>query len=572
MQGAAALNWYAALNGASGFAPSAGLGAPITSFYSASSGVAIAARSGYPSFWLGGQKTLCSPTPTQTTSQSPSVSQTLTATPTVTRTETQSQSPSQSPSQTASLSSTATRSGSGTGSSSGTRSATGTRSSSETPSASPTPSVTQTPSGTQSASSTLTPSATQTQSPSGTQTGSGTATRSQTPSATGTSTSTRSGTGTRTLTGSRSGTRTGTPSQSSSAAPTPSESPSATATGHPVQPVWSNARPFVPGGVSGADYGLLTGSAPPNSTALAAAVFLGVAWRFTEADPACGPGTYLLSEVRLAVSLAAAGPPSSAAVSFLVSLYANDPVSGLPLQPPLALTTSAAVVSAVTPAYATIPLPAPDFSLSSATSDPGATYTLAFLPSAPLRWAAPDDGGAPPHTPADGLGHVLSAVTSVDGTAWAAVGGAGLAFGGVEFSAAKTVCSPTPTQSPSLSWSSTASPSETQSASVSPSESATPSASGTPSATGSGSPSQTASVSLSPTSSATASQSQTRSTTASRTATATATGFPVQAVWDNTGAGALPVDAASYSLLAGGVAAGWLGVSWTFPEADVTCA
>lgn len=324
-------------------------------------------------------------------------------------------------------------------------------------------------------------------------------------------------------------------------------------------------RPFVPGGAVGANFSLGGGA---GFVAVAASSFVGVVWRFVEADPVCGPGSYVLTEARIGVSLASGA--ASAAVSFLVALFANDPVTGLPTQPAVALTTAAATLSAGgAPSLVVLPLLAPFEADSSV--DGGANYTLAFLPSVAVQWASPADGVAR-HVPADGFGRVLDAVTSANGGATWAPAAAGAAFGAVELFATKVVCAPTPSQSASYSLSATGSASSTQSASASASQSVSPSPSASPSQTLSSSPSQTASESLTRSGTPSASQEVTRSATPSRTTTATATGHPEQAVWDNTGGGALPVDAGAFALIPGSGTAGVLGVSWTFPEADPTCA
>jgi hypothetical protein len=110
----------------------------------------------------------------------------------------------------------------------------------------------------------------------------------------------------------------------------------------------------------------------------------------------------VLTEARIGVSLATGA--ASATASFLVALFANDPATGLPTQPAVALTTAAATLSAGAPVLVVLPLLAPFEADSSV--DSGANYTLAFLPSVAVQWASPADGVAL-HVPADGFGRAL---------------------------------------------------------------------------------------------------------------------------------------------------------------------
>lgn len=563
-QPANALSWYEAVN-VGGQTPASGLGQAVSSFSAADSSSSWVANAGFSSVWLGGQKTICSPSPSQTMSQSQSSSRSQTLTASLTQTGSQSRTVTRSPSQTQSKSltqtnsQTTTRTSTGTGSGAATSSQTQSRTLSSTRSQSPSASQSQ------SRSINATPTPTLTMSATGTRTGSRTATKSQTPSSTSTSSQSKSMTRSKSPTGTRSQTRSRTASLSASSAATVSQTPSPSVTGHPIQPVWSNTRSFVSGGAVGADFPLQDGVNAAAS--LASAAFYGVAWRLFETDPDCGPGTYAISSLRLGLSRSAT--VASGFVSFLVALYFNDPTSFLPIQPPIARASMVRSINAEG-AASYIDLPLTSFFIDSTTSEPATmSYTIAFQASEALQWAAPTDGVAL-HVPAAGFGYTFGLVSSLDGATWSADNASSI-FGGVELMAAKTVCSVTRTQSASLSWSSTSSPSVTQSQSQSSSVSISPSQSQSPSETQSATPSQSRSESLSSTPSASASQTRTASGSATRTTTATATGHPVQAVFDNTQDSALEIDAASYVLLAGGVVSGWLGVSWTFPEADLTC-
>lgn len=222
------INWHSVSSPAPAYLPTSGVAAAIGSWATPDAGTSWAVASPYRGIWLSAQKKVCSPTPSQTPSQtrsqSSSPSQTLSSSESPTQTSSStpslagSASLTQSPSAAASVSSTQSCSGAGTLTLTPTPSATSTSTSSRsglsTPTSSGTPTFTSsqssTPTGAETASLTLSPSASQT--PSATQ------------SPTASSTATSSSAGTR----SGSTTPSPTPTLSQSATPSPTLTPSAT--------------------------------------------------------------------------------------------------------------------------------------------------------------------------------------------------------------------------------------------------------------------------------------------------------------------------------------------------------
>ena len=331
------LLWYAP---AGATVPATGFGQAVGSYRSTNAG-AQWSNSTLAAVRLVAIKAICSPTPTQTSSSS----QTQTQTPSVSASQTGS------PSNTATPSQTLTRSPTGSASPSGTPSQTETQSPSLTRTASQTPSATGSPSPTQTPTVTLTPS------PSGTAstTASETRTASQTPSSTA------------------SGTRTASNTASLTQSASQTQSPSTT--GHPNQLVFSNT-----GGNAAGVAGTLAIDAS-TARALDQSTFYGVSWKFPEVDPECGPGTYVLTALTLALSAPAAVP-----VSLFLALYRN---AGAADSPTTSISLTSGLVNAVngtTPAYYTVPLPA-TFSIDTSADTVGVTtYTVIWKPQPAVTW------------------------------------------------------------------------------------------------------------------------------------------------------------------------------------------
>ena len=384
-----------------------------------------------------------------------------------------------------------------------------------------------------------------------------------TPSQTITRSSTGSGSGTPTLTRTSSGT--------ASQAVTPTATPSQTnsATSYPVNAVFDGTA----GGTAPLDLG---GTAALNSTSV-----YGVTFQLFDSDPKCGPGRYQLVSLTLAIALENAADAADGGVVISAFLYPANASSSLPLSP-VAIGSSAAVIDVPTldrvtatpdAAYVTVPLP--DYFSFTTFVLPGRpipAYTLAFTPTVPLHWFAPQSG----EPPSSGTGYVLDALINEDYMGWAKVassaGGGGssgalalraikLTCGGSQSASLTVTASVTSTPSRSGSYQpSTMSSSQTATASLSPTASASssPSASGSipsTSPTPSNTPSQGATIplTLSQTVSltGTASPTSTPSPTGTQRPTPSATVTPLDAVplYDNTAFGLAPLNASGAVLL-----------------------
>ena len=392
--------------------------------------------------------------------------------------------------------------------------------------------------------------------------------------------STRSSTGT----GSGSPTLTRTSSGTASQGTTPTITPSQTnsATSYPVQAIFDGTA----GGTAPLDLG---GTAALNSTSV-----YGIAFQLSDTDPYCGPGRYQLVSLTLAVALEDAADAADGGVALSVFLYAANASSSLPLGS-IAIASGAAIIDvrtldevAATPdaAYITVPLPVYfSFTTFVLHGQPIPAFLLAFVPTVPLHWFAPQNG----EPPAPGTGYALDAVINADYMGWAKMVSAdsGSSSGAVALRAIKLTCggsqsasltvTASVTSTPSRSGSyqpSTLSASQTATASLSPTASASssPSASGSipsTSPTPSNSPSQRATIplTLSQTVSltGTASSTLTPSPTGTQRPTLTATMTPVNALaiplYDNTMFGLAPLNASGAVLLD---AATEYGVTFSF--------
>lgn len=345
---------------------------------------------------------------------------------------------------------------------------------------------------------------------------------------------------------------------------------------------------------------------PSTAAALApaAAAVYAVAFAVLGGDPACGPGTFSLTQVVLAASAAPGGAASAVAV---VTLYAADPATGVP-GAPIAVRTvfSVSLPPASAPAFVKLDLSGLVVNVPAR----GSSFALALSFNVPLVLYSAEVGTAPR---AAGLAAAYAALLSANGgDSWAPYpaasdaavllhgtvlmcegtrsGTATASSSGTRTRSGTSTCSGTGTVTASLTATRTAS--QTRSASVTQSRSqsgtrtrsgsATRSGAGSPSPSGSASQSNTPSVTPSasatgsetPSGSATPSESATTSATPSQTPSRTQspspTGFPAQIVVDSSeGLGApLSADAAAARVLAPDTK--W-AVAVTFPEADPAC-
>lgn len=260
-----------------------------------------------------------------------------------------------------------------------------------------------------------------------------------------------------------------TPSQSQTLSRSASQSASQTSTGFPRSPLLDNtAGGAAPINVSGA------------LASVAASPWIGISFYLPEADPVCGPGTYRLQALTAALSASVASLPLT------LLLYPADPATGAPLTSSSYLRSpyfpSAGPLSPA-PAYVTVTLPA-SWTLDATALRWYSLVLYAASGAAAASWYEAADNTTD-HVPVTGFGAVVAGLwTSTDsGASWAALS----RWPGLQVSAQKTACSPTPTRTQ------TQTPSGTPSGTQSPSESATPSASGTPalSATSTPTPSAT---------------------------------------------------------------------------------
>lgn len=213
-----------------------------------------------------------------------------------------------------------------------------------------------------------------------------------------------------------------------------------------------------------------------------------------------------------------------------------------------------------TPAYAKLPLSLLPLDTSGSR---GSFYALVLSSTAAIRWHSVDSL-AVNRLPSSGIASVYGSWVSTDASSWSSV----LPYRGAWLNAIKTFCSPTPSQSQSSSISQSPSVTEspTPSLTASTTETMSQSSSASQSASRSQSPSQSQTPSQSP--SETASQSQTHSETPSQSASQTSTGFPNEAVIDNTLAGSAPLLINALRPLSPAV---WYGVSFFMPEVDPVC-
>ena len=244
-----------------------------------------------------------------------------------------------------------------------------------------------------------------------------------------------------------------TSSNTASSSSTPSLTPSQTLTGFLTQPMIDNTARG-------------TNSLSLSSRTLGSATWFGLSFQLPEDDPVCGPGSYRLDALTLALSLNGTLPGGVLPLTLL--LYPANPATGAPLTTesfyhlffasPGPVAASPGFVSAVLPAAWTISaLSQRWYSL--------VVYTQGFV----VNWHDPVDGVAA-HVPARGMGVPAGLWTSVDsGATWAAAA----SYPGLLIAAQKTECSPSPSQS--ISATSSQSASQSQSKSQSMTQSASPS-------------------------------------------------------------------------------------------------
>lgn len=256
----------------------------------------------------------------------------------------------------------------------------------------------------------------------------------------------------------------------------------------------------------------------------------GVSLYWPEADATCGPGSYTLTDLYLAI-----GPPVpsgvalSVSVNLSVSLFVAD--SGSLLPHTFAATAQFTVLVAVTfPGPKTIRVP-----LNAAS--PALVVNTTLSPFWVLAWHSwtPDvtwhDVDAQTDVPDSGAAESLALLESRDGGATYLPSNA--TYGGIWLKGRKIVCSPTPSTSQSQTFSASSSgaatPSLSTSATRSPSAHMTPSQSlsGTASGTSSAAVSRVSfSATRSPAPSISRSSTATPFVSPSRTASRTGTGFP----------------------------------------------
>jgi hypothetical protein len=207
-------------------------------------------------------------------------------------------------------------------------------------------------------------------------------------------------------------------SQSPSSAPTPSQTQTPSVTGFPPQTVLDNTN----AGLNGVDSAFRV---------LTATTLRAVSFYLPESDPVCGPGTYRLQTLTLALGGA------TGAVSIAVLLYPSDPTTALPDTASGFLRSTVAAfgpVQLASAAYLTVPLP-PSWTID-ATQQRYFSLVIRTTGAAVVNWFDASDGVAD-HVPRAGFAQPTGAFASVDGGAvWAM----DVTYGSVALTGQKLVC------------------------------------------------------------------------------------------------------------------------------------
>jgi hypothetical protein len=274
-------------------------------------------------------------------------------------------------------------------------------------------------------------------------------------------------------------------------------SPSQTQTTSPTQSS-SLTGPIFFDGTAGQTLPVLTGTT--NASLVNSTSWLAVSFLVNESDPTCGLGRWSLSAVSLALSRV-----TLSTASITVQLFTADPTTGVPLSG-FAATQVVGQAIPGTPGYVVVPLSALQLDTSGSR---GTHYALVISASPNITWHSVRSD-TPSYLPAQGVASVYGFWASENaGVTWVPAA----PYRGIELWAIKRICSPTPTQSQTLSLS--LSPSQTQSQTLS--QSLTSTSTQTQSRTQSSSQAPTITQSLSVSQSQTVSQSISQTQTPSQT-------------------------------------------------------